>query len=158
MEAQGQVLDVGDEEKCSIFNNFADFELGATGRPGGIYFLLMNPFVDYGSCHNRPLPKYVLHKRDCFARMCCMAANRNKVNQVEGKWDELIRHPDQFAGQRVRVTVLSGEETGAASLLVEIRRWLAEGEALEIAPPASAKPNVFGDALVEKFRKQGLVL
>jgi hypothetical protein len=89
-------------------------------------------------------PKYVLHKRDC-AKMHAMAANRNQVNQIEGKWDELIRHSDQFAGQRVRVTVLSGEETGAPSLLADIRRWLAEGEALEITPPASAKPNVFPD-------------
>lgn len=87
-----------------------------------------------------------------------MVANRNQVNQVEGNWDELIRHPERFAGQRVRVTVVPGEGTGSESLLAEIHRWLAEGDAVKIAPPGNGKPNTFGDAMVEKFRKQGLVL
>jgi len=40
----------------------------------------------------------------------------------------------------------------------EIRRWLAEGDALGIAPLGNVRPDVFGDGLIEKFRKQGLVL
>jgi len=87
-----------------------------------------------------------------------MATNPNQLKQVEGQWEELIRHPDQFAGQRVRVTVLSNERTTSPSLLTEIRRWLAEGETLEIASPHNVRPNAFGEGLVEKFRKQGLVL
>jgi hypothetical protein len=43
-------------------------------------------------------------------------------------------------------------------MLNEIRRWLAEGDALQVKPPNAAKANAFGDALIEKFRKQGLVL
>jgi hypothetical protein len=87
-----------------------------------------------------------------------MTANPNQLKQVEGQWDELIRHPDQFAGQRVRVTVLSDEKKASPSMPAEIRRWLAEGDALEIASLGTGRPNVFGDGLVEKFRKQGLVL
>lgn len=87
-----------------------------------------------------------------------MAANSNQLNQVEGQWEELIRHPDQFAGQRVRVTVLSDDRGAVPSMLNEIRRWLAEGDALQVKTPNAAKANAFGDALIEKFRKQGLVL
>ncbi|MGD0462770.1 MAG: hypothetical protein ABSB74_09805 [Tepidisphaeraceae bacterium] len=87
-----------------------------------------------------------------------MAANPDQFNQIEGQWDELIRHPDQFAGRRVRVTVLSDEKTVGSSMPAEIRRWLAEGDALEIAPLGNVVPSAFGDGLVEKFRKQGLVL
>jgi hypothetical protein len=87
-----------------------------------------------------------------------MAANSNQLNQVEGQWDELIRHPDQFAGRRVRVTVLSDDRAATPLMLNEIRLWLAEGDALQITPPNAAKANAFGDALVEKFRRQGLVL
>jgi hypothetical protein len=87
-----------------------------------------------------------------------MAANSNQLNQVEGQWEELVQHSDQFAGRRVRVTVLSDNRGAAPSMLNEIRRWLAEGDSLKITPPNAAKANAFGDALVEKFRKQGLVL
>jgi hypothetical protein len=44
-----------------------------------------------------------------------------------------------------------------SSILDEIRRWMAEGDELQIKPPAPAKASAFGDGLVEKFRKQGLV-
>jgi hypothetical protein len=87
-----------------------------------------------------------------------MAANPNQLNQVEGQSEELIRHADQFAGRRVRVIVLSDERTAVPSLLTEIHRWRAEGDALEIAPLGNFRPNAFGDGLVEKLRKQGLVL
>jgi hypothetical protein len=86
-----------------------------------------------------------------------MALNTNQVRQVEGQWEELIRHPDQFAGKRVRVTVISDESIAAPSLMHEIQRWLAEGNALEVSPQNVTKPDVFGDGLIEKFRKQGLV-
>lgn len=65
----------------------------------------------------------------------------------------MIRHSDQFAGKRVRVTVLSDEQIPGSSLLSEIRRWLAEGDRLDIVRP-DPKPDAFGEALIEKFRKQ----
>jgi hypothetical protein len=87
-----------------------------------------------------------------------MSANPDDIHQVEGQWDELIRHSDQFAGRRVRVTVLSGDDLRAGSILTQIHQWLADGDSLHFHKPAQTKPNSFGDALVEKFRKQGLVL
>lgn len=87
-----------------------------------------------------------------------MATKTGHLDQIEGQWDELVRNPHQFAGRRVRVTVLSDEISSTSSVPAEIRRWLAEGEALEIAPLKHVGPNVFGDGFVEKFRKQGLVL
>jgi hypothetical protein len=87
-----------------------------------------------------------------------MAVHSNKLEQVEGQWEELIQHPDQFAGRRVRVTVLSDERSSPPSLLNEVHRWLAEGERLDVTRAAPAKADAFGDALAEKFRKQGLVL
>ncbi len=87
-----------------------------------------------------------------------MATSRDLVREVEGQWDELIRHLGQFAGQRVRVTVLSDEKTVGSSMPAEIRRWLAEGDALEIAPPGNGRPNAFGDSLMENYRREGLLL
>jgi hypothetical protein len=86
-----------------------------------------------------------------------MAVDKNQLKQVEGKWDELLKLSDQFAGRRVRVTVLPDEEATEPSAQSEIRHWLAEGDKLEITPPAIAASDAFGDALIEKFRKQGLV-
>jgi hypothetical protein len=87
-----------------------------------------------------------------------MVQSRYPIQQVEGQWDELIKHPDQFAGRRVRVTVLGEDESETSSIPAEIRRWLSEGESMAITPRADVRPNPFGDDLVEKFRKQGLVL
>ncbi|MGA2441071.1 MAG: hypothetical protein ABSH08_08935 [Tepidisphaeraceae bacterium] len=87
-----------------------------------------------------------------------MATNHDQLKQIEGQWDELIRRPEQFAGRRVRVTVLSDKNTAGTSMPAEIRRWLAEGDALGIGPHGNVRPDVFGDGLIEKFRKQGLVL
>ena len=87
-----------------------------------------------------------------------MASNSRQLKEVEGQWEDLIRQPDQFAGQRVRVTVLSDSRDSAPSMLKEIRRWLADGEALAVAPADASKANAFGDGLIENVRKQGLVL
>jgi hypothetical protein len=86
-----------------------------------------------------------------------MATKPDQPVQVEGRWEDLIRQPNQFAGQRVRVTVLSDDTSTEASVATEIRRWLSEGESLKIIRPATIKPDVFGEGLTEKFRKQGLV-
>ena len=87
-----------------------------------------------------------------------MAANHDQFQEVEGVWDDLVRRSSQFGGRRVRITVLSDEGAVASNLQSEVRRWLAEGDALEIVPRPDRKTNAFGDALVEKFRKQGLAL
>ena len=86
-----------------------------------------------------------------------MAANFDQPKQVEGQWEDLIRHPDPFVGRRVRVTVLP-DPHAVSPLLDEIRRWLSEGDVVEIPPARLTPSDAFGDGLVEKFRKQGLVL
>ena len=86
-----------------------------------------------------------------------MSPEPKQLWQFEGEWDELIRHPNQFAGQRVRVTVIPENNSGSATLVSKIRSWLAEGEALTIAPPADSKPDIAIDGLVEKFRSEGLL-
>jgi len=53
--------------------------------------------------------------------------------------------------------VLSDECSASTSLSNEVRRWLAEGDRLEIARPTVSKPDAFGEGLIEKFRKQGSV-
>jgi hypothetical protein len=87
-----------------------------------------------------------------------MVANPDQLDQFEGQWDEPIQHPDQFAGRRVRVTVLSDEKVIGSPMLAEIRRWLGEGDALKSGSPGDGRRNVFADGLVDKFRKQRLVL
>jgi hypothetical protein len=87
-----------------------------------------------------------------------MAPNPNQQTQIEGAWDDLIRHPGRFAGLRVRVTVLSDGLASPPSISNDIRRWLAEGDVVEAMPPNRSETDSFGQELVEKFRKQGLVL
>lgn len=87
----------------------------------------------------------------------CRLEPSNQFEPVEGQWEELIRHSEQFAGRRVRVTVLADKRSDTSTTQDEIRRWLAEGNAMEFAPPSPiAKPGDFGTAVAEKFRKQGL--
>jgi hypothetical protein len=87
-----------------------------------------------------------------------MAFHTNEFDQVEGQWEELIQHANQFAGRRVRVTVLADERSPTNSLQAALHRWLAEGEELDVASAGATKTDPFGEGLAEKFRKQGLVL
>ncbi len=86
-----------------------------------------------------------------------MAMSRDKINQVEGPWDELIKDPTRFAGHRVRITVLA-KETKVTDLQEKVRKWLEEGKALDYAPRTEPPPSEFEQALIEKYRKQGLVI
>ncbi len=86
-----------------------------------------------------------------------MSAGSNQLRHVEGRWEDFITRPDQFAGKRVRITILADAGPSTASFRAELRRWFAETEATEITPPST--PNgAFSDGLAAKFRKQGLVL
>jgi hypothetical protein len=87
-----------------------------------------------------------------------MAANPHQLLQVEGQWEELVRNSQEFAGRRVRVTVLADDPDGNSGFAAERRRWLVEGNAMEMSPPAANQSSPFGDALIEKFRRQGLEL
>ncbi len=78
-------------------------------------------------------------------------------HQAEGPWEELIRDRSAFAGKRVRVTVLPDRPANDAALSQSVRQWLAEGDRLEATPPTT-QSNPFTDILIDKARKQGLVI
>ena len=77
--------------------------------------------------------------------------------QREGAWEELIRDPAAFAGKRVRMTVLPDRPARDAALAQSVGQWLAEGDALQVTPQASTS-DAFTQLLVEKARKQGLLI
>jgi hypothetical protein len=97
--------------------------------------------------------------REDFARdmHCIMPSKTEPFTQREGVWEELIRDVARFAGKRVRVTVLPDRPPSDAALNLSVRQWLAEGDALEVTPQASTS-DAFTQLLVEKARKQGLMI
>ena len=85
-----------------------------------------------------------------------MATDAEQFKEFEGRWEDLIRLSEHFAGQHVRLTVLAEENS---SLLQEkLSQWFEKVEAMEIRPVKRVKPDPYGDALVEKCRKQGLII
>jgi hypothetical protein len=79
---------------------------------------------------------------------------------LEGTWEEIAAQGHYLAGRRVRVTVIDGDE-GAATLDRALAPLLEAAESLSRQlPPAPAPPtaDAWGDAVVEKFRRQGFAL
>ena len=62
-----------------------------------------------------------------------MSTSRDNTSQIEGPWDELIKDPARFAGQRVRITVLA-DKGNASDLQDKVRVWLEEGKTLDYSP------------------------
>jgi hypothetical protein len=91
------------------------------------------------------------------AKLSVVSTDNDTTIQVEGQWEELVQHADQFAGKRVRVIVLPERHSALSSLRQEIVSWLAAGDAIEISRLAPGKSDAFSDGLADKFRKQGLV-
>jgi hypothetical protein len=85
-----------------------------------------------------------------------MATTHQPV-QIEGTWEEMVRHGGQFAGKRVRITVLPEDEQ--AELRRRASKLMAEVDALK---PDPARPNLRGSAaefangVTEKLRDQGI--
>ena len=82
------------------------------------------------------------------------------VRLRQGKADQKTvysRDPAAFAGKRVRVTVLPDRPARDAALAQSVGQWLAEGDALQVTPQASTS-DAFTQLLVEKARKQGLLI
>jgi hypothetical protein len=78
----------------------------------------------------------------------------------EGTWEEVAKRSQEFAGRRVRVTVL--EDLGQpTSLDRTIATLLERAETLSAQrPPAhgSFSADTWADDVAEKFRRQGFVL
>ena len=71
---------------------------------------------------------------------------------VEGTWEEVMTHVDEFVGHRVRVIVLDDEEKQTKNLAK-----MLEGKTgtlrLNAPYPASRASETFTDILVEKDRR-----
>jgi hypothetical protein len=79
---------------------------------------------------------------------------------VEGTWEEIASRGHEFAGHRVRVTVIEGAEE-ASTLDRTLAPLLEEAEGLSRSlPPVDGPPPVdaWGDAVVDKYRRQGFAL
>ncbi|HEY2154013.1 MAG TPA: hypothetical protein VGH33_00185 [Isosphaeraceae bacterium] len=79
---------------------------------------------------------------------------------VEGSWEEIARRGPEFAGCRVRVTVLD-EPSPSVTLDRVLAPLLDEAETLSRQLPAAngaTSPDAWGDAVADKFRRQGFAL
>lgn len=85
---------------------------------------------------------------------------------LEGTWEEVARHADELSGKRVRLTVLeegSPRQAGQSALEERPLSELLEGrigviDSREPFTPPGREEDAFGEAVVEKLRKQGLRL
>ena len=79
--------------------------------------------------------------------------------QVEGTWEEILTQSAEFAGRRVRVTVLPDEFPPTLAVLAH--RWADECERLLAQPSADQPKGIKGEfarVLSGKFRQQGLLI
>ena len=85
---------------------------------------------------------------------------------LEGTWEEIVQHAEELSGKLVRLTVLdqathqrgeqrSIEERPLSELLEGL---IGVIDSSEPSPASSRKRSAYGDAIIEKFRKQGLKL
>ncbi len=86
---------------------------------------------------------------------------------LEGTWEEILQHAEEFSGKRVRLMVLekSSPPRQAEQPSVEERPLseLMEGlvgmiDSREPCPPPTRRRDAFGEGVIEKLRKQGLKL
>ena len=85
---------------------------------------------------------------------------------LEGTWEEIVQHADELSGKLVRLTVLdkSMDQRGENHPIEE--RPLSERlegligviDSSEPSPAFLRKRNAYGEAIIEKFGKQGLKL
>ncbi len=72
---------------------------------------------------------------------------------LEGTWEEIARRGPELAGRRVRVTIL--EEPQPIPLDIALAPLIEDAERLA-RPDASEPPAAdWGEAVEEKFRRQG---
>ncbi len=82
---------------------------------------------------------------------------------LEGTWEEIAQHAAEFSGKRVRLTVIEPQaqpptvaERPRSEALPSFIGAIDSREPWE--PRKRSKPDAFGEGVIEKFRKQGLVL
>jgi hypothetical protein len=94
---------------------------------------------------------------DSQVAMITLMATIQQSFHIEGTWEELVRHGDQFAGKRVRITVLPVEDQ--AELRRRATKLMAEAD--DCKPDANRpklrdKPAEFADGVADKLRDQGI--
>ena len=85
---------------------------------------------------------------------------------LEGSWEEIVGHSDELSGKHVRLTVLDeSPDRAARQLLIEdrpleelLKSLTGVIDSREPSPAFASKESAWGDAVVEKFRRQGLRL
>jgi hypothetical protein len=85
---------------------------------------------------------------------------------LEGTWEEVAQHADELSGKRVRLTVLedgSARRAGQSALEERPLSEMLEGltgviDSREPFTPPGREGDAFGEAVVEKLRRQGLRL
>ena len=78
----------------------------------------------------------------------------------EGTWEEIVRHGDELAGHRVRLTVLN-EPPSPVSLDRALAHLIEQAELLASTPPPAPPTTPDGpweEGLLEKYRRQGFKL
>ncbi len=90
-----------------------------------------------------------------------------RLEVLEGTWEELAAHAEEFKGRKLRLIVLPAETTSVqhpadkTALREAAARLLSEADHLERGPgKPSADPYkaTFGEMITEKYRKIGLKL
>jgi hypothetical protein len=76
---------------------------------------------------------------------------------IEGTWEEVLRHGPELAGRRVRVAVLDGPGSPLIGLDQALEPLIRAAEALAAEPSTSVDDPV-GEAIADKFRRQGFAL
>ena len=78
----------------------------------------------------------------------------------EGTWEEITRRSSEFAGRKLRITVLS-ESVSPVTLAQTLAHLIAAAEhlvgTLPAVPPSRAA-EAWSEGVVEKYRRQGFTL
>lgn len=85
---------------------------------------------------------------------------------IEGTWEEIAEKGGQLSGKRVRLTILDeiypengNTTTTEANSTTDVLAALSGViDSRVTSPTAPRKRSVYGESVVEKFRKQGLKL
>ncbi len=77
---------------------------------------------------------------------------------IEGLWEDVLRHAPELEGRKVRVTVLE-ELAAPARFDRALEDLIARAEALAQPPDEpTPTPEDWGEAIAEKYRRQGFDL
>lgn len=80
--------------------------------------------------------------------------------QFEGTWEDILRRGDEFAGRRVRVTVLPQETNASAPSLDQLLAPFIAQAAIILRDPklvvVGGHSAEFTEGIAEKLRRQGL--